>query len=96
MPATSIVHVRVDGQVKEQAAKTLSAMGMTVSDAVRVFLTKISAEKRFPFVLEEPNAVTLAAIEEADEIVRSGNFRFKNADEMFSELEKKTSRKQKS
>ena len=47
--ATAMVHVRVDERVKERAAKTLAAMGMSVSDAVRILLLRVAAEKALPF-----------------------------------------------
>ena len=65
MPATEMVHVRVDKRVKARAAKTLSAMGLSVSDAVRVLLTRVAAEKALPFEVKVPNAATAAAMREA-------------------------------
>jgi len=49
MAATEMVHVRVKKRIKTQAAKTLAAMGLSVSDAVRVLLTRVAAEKSLPF-----------------------------------------------
>jgi DNA-damage-inducible protein J len=83
-----MVHIRVDEQIKTQAAETLSDMGLTVSDAVRVFLTRVAIEKQIPFAIKAPNAETRDAMNEADEILRTGRTRFENADEMFYELEK--------
>ena len=48
MAATTMVHVRVDEHIKTQAAETLAAMGLTVSDAVRVFLTRVVADQQLP------------------------------------------------
>jgi DNA-damage-inducible protein J len=84
-----MVHVRMDENIKTQASETLPEMGLTVSGAVRVFLTRVAVEKRMPFELKVPNAETRSAMREADEIIRAGRPRFKNADEMFYELEKK-------
>ncbi len=61
--ASSMVHIRVDGEVKDRAAEALAAMGLTVSDAVRLLLTRIAAEKAMPFEVRVPNRATLAAIE---------------------------------
>jgi DNA-damage-inducible protein J len=58
MAITTMVHVRVDEQIKTQAAETLAAMGLTVSDAIRVFLTLVVAEKQLPFALKVPNTDT--------------------------------------
>lgn len=62
--STTMVHVRVDEQVKVNAAKTLAEMGLTVSDAVRMMLTLVAAEKALPFNVQAPNKETLAAMEE--------------------------------
>jgi DNA-damage-inducible protein J len=52
MADTSMVHIRVDEQVKTQATKVLAAMGLSVSEAVRIFLTRVAVEKRLPFAFE--------------------------------------------
>jgi DNA-damage-inducible protein J len=65
MAATEMVHVRVEKCIKTQAAKTLAAMGLSVSDAVRVLLTRVAVEKRLPFEVKVPNAATAAAMQEA-------------------------------
>jgi DNA-damage-inducible protein J len=65
MPATEMVHVRIDKRVKTRAAKTLAAMGLSVSDAVRVLLTRVATEKALPFEIKVPNAATAAAMHEA-------------------------------
>ena len=85
MNTTTMVHVRVDGHIKEQATEALAAMGLSVSDAIRVLLTRIAAEKALPFVLKVPNATTIAAMQEARKISEA---RFKSADELMNELEK--------
>jgi len=49
MPAqTSMLHVRVDDQLKAQATAALSSVGLTVSDAVRILLTRVAAEGGLP------------------------------------------------
>jgi DNA-damage-inducible protein J len=58
-----MVDIRVNGEVKEQASAALATMGLTVSDAVRILLTRIAAEKAMPFEVRVPNSETLAAIE---------------------------------
>ena len=86
--ATTMVHVRVDEHLKAQAAETLAAMGLSVSDAVRVFLTRVVAEQQLPFALKAPNAETRAAMAEADEITRMHRARFGTAAALFDDLEK--------
>jgi DNA-damage-inducible protein J len=83
MATTEMVHVRIEKRIKTQAAKTLAAMGLSVSDAVRVLLTRVAAEKALPFAVKVPNAATTSAMREA----RKGNLRsFKNVPDLMSEL----------
>jgi DNA-damage-inducible protein J len=88
MPTTTMVHVRVDEQTKAQATETLAAMGLSVSDAVRLFLRRVAVEKAIPFTVRVPNAETRAAMAEADEMARDHRARFATADELFADLEK--------
>jgi DNA-damage-inducible protein J len=89
MAATAMVHVRIDEQIKEKANETLAAMGLSVSDAVRVFLMRVVAERRMPFAIEAPNAETLAAMAEADQIASTLSARFGTAADLIDDLEKK-------
>lgn len=88
MGTTSMVHVRVDERIKAQATETLAAMGLSVSDAVRVFLMRVVADQQLPFDLKVPNAKTRAAMEEADLIVKARKARFATGTELFDDLEK--------
>lgn len=69
MAANQLVQARIDGAIKAEAAVVLAAMGLTVSDAVRLLLTKIAREHALPFDPFVPNATTVAAMMEA----RTGN-----------------------
>jgi DNA-damage-inducible protein J len=88
MAATTMGHVRVDEQINAQATEALAAMGLSVSDAVRVFLMRVVAEQQMPFALKVPNAKTRVAMAEADEIARARRARFATATELFDDLEK--------
>lgn len=88
MSTTSMVHVRVDNEIKTQATEALAAMGLSVSDAVRIFLKRVVAEQALPIELKVPNAETRAAMEESREIIRSRRARFATAEELFDDLEK--------
>lgn len=92
MATTAMVHVRVEEQIKAQATETLAAMGLSVSDAVRVFLTRVVADKQMPFALKVPNAETRAAMAEADEITRTRSARFASASELFDDIEENASK----
>lgn len=69
MAANQLVQTRIDGAIKEEAAAVLAAMGLTVSDAVRLLLTKVAHDHALPFDPLVPNATTIAAMKEA----RAGN-----------------------
>jgi DNA-damage-inducible protein J len=86
---TTMVHVRVDEETKAQATEALAAMGLSVSDAVRVFLMRVVADKQMPFELKVPNSTTRKAMLEADKIVKTKRARFANATELINDLEKK-------
>jgi DNA-damage-inducible protein J len=86
--STTMVHIRVDEQVKVQATETLAAMGLSVSDAVRVFLMRVIADKQMPFAIKAPNLETRTAMAEADAIASTRRTRFGSAAELFDDLEK--------
>jgi len=65
MSANAVVRARIDGHIKEEAAAVLAAMGLTVSDAFRIMLTRIAREKALPFEPLVPNEETIAAMKEA-------------------------------
>lgn len=64
MANSVLIHIRVDVEVKTQATEVLSAMGLLVSDAVRMLLKRVIRDKAFPLDLK-PNAVTRKAMAEA-------------------------------
>ncbi|MVA24768.1 type II toxin-antitoxin system RelB/DinJ family antitoxin [Agrobacterium vitis] len=65
MVANQLVQARIDGEIKAEATVVLAAMGLTVSDAVRLLLTKVAQEKALPFEPLIPNETTIAAMREA-------------------------------
>jgi DNA-damage-inducible protein J len=67
MASDTVVRARIDGQVKEKAAKVLAEMGLSVSDAIRLLLIRVADEKALPFEIKAPNAETRAAIAELEE-----------------------------
>ena len=69
MAANALVQTRINGAVKAEASAVLATMGLTVSDAVRLLLTRVAHDKALPFEPFRPNAETIAAMEEA----RAGN-----------------------
>ena len=65
MAANEVVRARIDGKIKAEAATVLAAMGLTVSDAFRLLLTKVAKEKSLPFEPLVPNKETIDAMRAA-------------------------------
>jgi len=83
MTENAIVRARIDERIKEEAAVVLQAMGLTVSDAFRMMMTRIAAEKALPFEPLVPNAETIEAMKEA----RKGRLpRFKSVESLLADL----------
>ena len=57
MAHSAMLHVRVDDEIKVQATEALAAMGLSVSDAVRILLKRVVSDQAFPLELKVPNAV---------------------------------------
>lgn len=89
---TSMLHVRVDDETKEQATATLAAMGLSVSDAVRLFLRRVVVEQAFPLELKVPNMDTRAAMEDSRAMMATRRARFTSAEALFDDIEKNTSK----
>ncbi|MGA7521893.1 MAG: type II toxin-antitoxin system RelB/DinJ family antitoxin [Acidobacteriaceae bacterium] len=83
MPATATVHIRVDEKVKQKATKALDAMGLSISDAVRLLLVRVAAEKALPFEVKVPNRQTRAAMEAGE---RGEVSRASSVEEMMADL----------
>lgn len=64
MAANALVTTRINESIKLEAAEVLAGMGLTVSDAVRLMLTKVAKEKALPFEIWQPNEETIAAMQE--------------------------------
>ena len=70
-----MLHIRVDQDLKTRAVETLDKMGLSLSDAVRLLLTRIVVEEALPFEVRVPNAETRAAMEVGDrgEVSKAGS-----------------------
>ena len=84
MAATAFVRARIDETLKDEAAAVLAGMGLTVSDVVRIVLTKVAKEKALPFEMRVPNALTAATLAKSKrgEDVHHA----KDADDLFGQL----------
>jgi len=83
MAASRMVQARVPGEIQDAANAVIQASGLTVSDVVRVLMTRIAQDKSIPTALFQPNAETLAAFAEVE---RGGLQRFDSVDALFAEL----------
>lgn len=74
MSESAVVRARIDEAIKNEAAAVLKAMGLTVSDAFRLMMVRIAADKALPFELLTPNAETIEAMRAArrGEVVPAG------------------------
>jgi DNA-damage-inducible protein J len=64
MRAVEVVRARIEPGLKKEATAVLSSMGLSVSDAIRLLLTRVATEKALPFEVRTPNAETREAIQE--------------------------------
>lgn len=83
MSTDTVVRARIDSDTKQRAAEALQAMGLSVSDAIRLLLIRVANERRLPFVLKVPNSATRKAM---DELERGKGKRFDSAEELFEDL----------
>lgn len=83
MSANAVVRARIDEHIKEEASVVLEAMGLTVSDAFRIMLTRVAHDKALPFEPLIPNAETIAAMKEAR---REKLQSFNSVDDLMADL----------
>ena len=84
MAATAFVRARIDEGLKDEAAAVLAEMGLTVSDVVRIVLTKVAKDKALPFEMRVPNKLTnetLAKSERGEDVHQA-----KDAADLFEQL----------
>jgi DNA-damage-inducible protein J len=84
---SSMLHIRVDDELKAKAGEALAAMGLSVSDAVRLLFHRIAADQAFPLELKVPNAQTREALAEADAMIAARKARFDDGQAMLAALE---------
>lgn len=64
--ADTYVRARIDTDTKNRAAQALEAMGLSISDAIRLLMLRVADERRLPFEVKAPNATTREAIAELE------------------------------
>ena len=63
---TTTVKARIDKNTKKRAAEVLAEMGLSLSEAIRLMMAQVAAERCLPFALKQPNATTRRAMEELE------------------------------
>ena len=86
MATDTVVRARIDLETKNQATAALAAMGLSISDYIRMALVRVARDRAVPFEVKVPNAETRAAMEEARSM---GRARFSSAADLIDDLEKK-------
>lgn len=85
----AFVRARIDGRLKDEAETVLNYFGLTVSDAVRITLTRVARDKSFPLELKMPNPETQAAMAESRAMMAAGKARFREGRDLIDALDKK-------
>ena len=83
MSSDTVVRARIDSDTKARATEALRAMGLSVSDAIRLLLVRVAEEQRLPFDVKVPNRETLDAVRELEE---GRGKRFDSAEDLFRDL----------
>lgn len=81
--ADTYVRARIDTDTKERAADALEAMGLSISDAIRLLMLRIAQERRLPFEVKVPNATTRKAIKELE---AGKGKKFTSVDDLLADL----------
>ncbi len=87
MASTAFVRARIDEKLKNQASEVLAEFGLTVSDLVRMTLTRVANDGAVPLELKVPNAETRRAMLESRRLMKRQNARFRNAGDVFRALD---------
>jgi DNA-damage-inducible protein J len=84
MAINAVVRARIDEQIKEEAAAVLAAMGLTVSDAFRMMLTRVARDGALPFDPLIPNEKTILAMKSARRELNQKTF--KSVEDLMADL----------
>ena len=87
MASTAFVRARIDEKLKNEAGEVLAEFGLTISDIVRMTLTRVAKDRAVPLELKVPNAETRAAMLESRALMKKHNARFSNAKDIFKALD---------
>lgn len=85
MSQTAVVHARIDAATKNATEKILEALGMTPTEAIRLFYRQIALRKEFPVELHLPNKLTASTLNQSDQ--NKGIERFDSLDQLYASWE---------
>lgn len=85
--ASSMLHVRLDDELKARGTAALAAIGLSTADAVRILFHRIVADQAFPLELKVPNAETRAAMEESRRMMAEQRARFADGESLIEDLD---------
>ena len=73
MAKTENINIRIDPELKKEAEETLNFLGLTMAEAIKLFLRQVTLTDSIPFKIEKPkyNKETLSAIDEAKKITKN-------------------------
>ena len=83
MASDTVVRARIDTETKEKATIALEAMGLSVSDAIRLLMTRVALEEKLPFDVKIPKPATVKAIKELED---GKGHRAAGLDDLFDKL----------
>lgn len=81
MAQTSVIHARIDPATKAETERILDTLGLTPTEAIRLFYRQIAMRGEFPLELKTPNATTAATLSAADRGI--GLESFTKTDELY-------------
>jgi len=84
MAKSAFIRARVEPELKTNAENCLKALGLSMTDAITLFLKQVQLKKALPFAVEIPNAETLKVFRESEKGVNINSYA--NAEEMFKSL----------
>jgi DNA-damage-inducible protein J len=87
MTQSATLRARIDEDTKARGDAVLDAIGLSVSDAIRLFYHRLIADQAFPLELKVPNADTRAAMAEGHRILRDRKVRFAKGNDLISSLD---------
>lgn len=88
MSQSAMLHIRIEDEIKVQANEALAAMGLSMSDAVRILLKRVVNDQAFPLELKVPNTATRGAMKESRAKMKAGKARYETGASLIHDLEK--------